>query len=124
VVFHAYATISYVISLQGVEGMLLDLEALNRHWGSGKAASQPYTVIPLKGKFKVESHHFCHLIPCVAVTSSGVKVEKTLNRLRRLKRQLGFVDGPAISTMLGRALTSRSLDDTFLELLEELFETA
>jgi hypothetical protein len=66
VVFHTYATISNVISLRGVEGMLLDLEALNRYWGSGRAAPKPYVVIPLKGQFKGESHHFCHLIPGVA----------------------------------------------------------
>jgi hypothetical protein len=40
------------------------------------------------------------------------------------KQALGFVDGPAISNLRGQGLTTRSLDDTFCEILEELFETA
>jgi hypothetical protein len=35
-VFHSYATLSYVISLRGTEGLLLDLKTLHRFWGTGK----------------------------------------------------------------------------------------
>jgi hypothetical protein len=124
IVFHAYAVISYVVSLRGSEGLLLDLETLHRFWGTGKEKTTPYLIIPLKGKLKGESNHFCHLIPCVLSTSSGIDVEGSLHRLRMKKQALGFVDGPAISNLRGQVLTTRSLDDTFCEILEELFETA
>jgi hypothetical protein len=124
VVFHSYATISYVISLRGTEGLLLDLETLHRFWGTGKEKAKPYLVIPLKGKFKGESNHFCHLIPCALSTSSGIDVEGSLEHLRKKKQDLGFVNGPAISNLRGEVLTTWSLDDTFCEILEELFETA
>ena len=35
-VFLVYATITYVLSLRGAEGFLLDLKALNKHWKRGK----------------------------------------------------------------------------------------
>ena len=90
IVFHAYATTSYVISLRGTEGLLIDLATLNRFWDTGKDKRQPYVVIPLRGKLKGESNHFCHLIPCVPITSSGIRVEASLYRLKELKQTLGF----------------------------------
>jgi hypothetical protein len=102
----------------------LDLEKLHRYLDTGKERANPYLVIPLKGKFKGESNHFCHLIPCAPATSSGIDVEGSLQRLRLAKQPLGFVDGPAISNLRGQVLSTRSLDDTFCELLEELFETS
>jgi hypothetical protein len=56
-VFHTYATISYVISLRGTEGLLLDLETLHRYWDTGKERTKPYLVIPFKRKVqgRVES---------------------------------------------------------------------
>ena len=122
--FHAYAITSYVFSLRGTEGLLIDLATLNRFWDTGKDKRQPYVVIPLRGKLKGESNHFCHLIPCVPITSSEIRVEASLYRLKELKQTLGFVDGPAISSIQGRVLTTRSLDDSFLDILEELFETS
>ena len=32
IVFHCYAVVSYVVSLRGIEGFLLNLSVLNRHW--------------------------------------------------------------------------------------------
>jgi hypothetical protein len=115
----------FVISLRGTEGLLLDLETLHRFGGTGKEKTTPYLIIPLKGKPKGESNHFCHLIPCVLSTSSGIDVEGSLQRLRAKKQAMGFVeDGPAISNIRGQVLTTRLLDDTFCEILEELFDTS
>lgn len=123
-VFHTYATVSYVISLRGTEGLLLDLEMLHRYWDTGKNQAKPYIIIPLRGKLKGETNHFCHRIPCSPTTSSGIQVERSLKRLMTKKQALGFVDGPAISTLRGQVATTRALDDTFLEVLEELYETS
>ena len=32
VVFNSYAAMVYVVSLRGPEGLLIDLDGLNRHW--------------------------------------------------------------------------------------------
>jgi hypothetical protein len=124
IVFHAYATISYAILLRGTEGLLLYLETLHRFGGTGKEKTTPYLIIPLKGKLKGESNHFCHIIPCALSTSSGIDVEGSLQRLQAKKQAMGFVDGSAISNVCGQVLTTRSLDDTFCEILEKLFDTS
>jgi hypothetical protein len=124
ILFHAYATISYVILLRGTEELLLDLKTLHCFWGTGNERANPYLIIPLKGKFKGESNHFCHQIPCVLSTSPGIDVEGSLQQLGMKKQALGFVNGPAISNLRGEILTTHSLDDTFREILKELFETA
>jgi hypothetical protein len=43
-VFHAYVTVCYVVSLRGCEGFLLDLAGLNRKF---KAGGTKYVVIAL-----------------------------------------------------------------------------
>jgi hypothetical protein len=120
VAFHAYAVVSYVVSLRGREGLLLDLEGLHRHRSAGDGS---YVIITLQGTVKGESNDRDHLLPSVPVTSSGVKVKESLERLISLKARRGFIDGPAISDMAGRAFTTRDMSDSLLEILEDLFET-
>jgi hypothetical protein len=45
VVFGAFVTISYVVSLRGTEGFLLDLRAMNKYW----TTCTEYTMIALLG---------------------------------------------------------------------------
>jgi hypothetical protein len=120
IVFHAYVTVCYVISLRGCEGFLLDLSGL--HWRFA-AGGNKYVVIELLGKIKGESGDRAHLLSTVAVTSSGIDVRLSLKRLMDFKRAQGFIDGPAISDLRGNILSHRSLNEGVLELLEELFET-
>jgi hypothetical protein len=119
IVFHAYVVVTYVVSLRGSEGSLLDLEGLHKYWGKGDGS---YVTIALRGKIKGEHHERCHLLPSVPVTSSGVKVLDSLERLITHKQVKGFVDGPAISDEAGRAYSSRAIDDSLHEVLEDLFE--
>ena len=119
VVFHAHAVVTYVASLRGPEGFLLDLEGLIQNRNRGKDL---YEVIALRGKIKGEHHDRCHLIPSVPVTKSGVQVRFALNRLMALKQEQGFVDGPAISDETGHVYSTRALDDCLHEILEELFD--
>jgi hypothetical protein len=121
IVLSTYVVVSYVVSLRGTEGLLLDLAGLHRHKGKG---GDRYEVIALLGKIKGEHHDNAHLLPCVPITSSGVKVKESLRRLMAFKRQHGFVDGPAISDLQGRVLSTKGIDDSMLEVLEEIFETS
>jgi hypothetical protein len=50
-------------------------------------------------------------------------VKASLERLMALKATKGFTDGPAISDLAGRALSTRDLTDSFLEVLEDLFDS-
>ena len=117
-VFLVYVTITYVLSLRGAEGFLLDLKGLNKHW---KGVSQNYTIIPLLGKFKGEHQQSQHLIPCVNCTASGINVRAILRRLIQAKRNLGFKDGPAISDFKGNLLTTRDIDDMLIEALTNIY---
>jgi hypothetical protein len=106
IVFQTYAMVCYVVSLRGCEGQLLDLGGLNRKWGVG---GERYVVVALLGKIKGESGDQSHLLPCVAKTSSGIKVKKSLKRLLDFKRSIGHVVGPALSDLEGKIYDSRAL---------------
>jgi hypothetical protein len=120
VVFHSYAVVCYVLSLRGREGLLLDLEGLQRHWGAGDGT---YVIVTLQGTIKGETNDRDHLLPSVPVTSSGVDVKSSLERLMALKGRKGFRDGPAISDVAGRAYSTKDMTDSLVEILETLFET-
>jgi hypothetical protein len=120
IVFHTYVVVCYTISLRGCEGFLLDLAGLNRKFSAG---GDKYIVIALLGKIKGESGDRAHLLPCVPVTSSGINVKASLARLMEFKRNQGYHDGPAISDISGRVLSHRALNDSLLEVLEDLFDT-
>jgi hypothetical protein len=112
--------VCYTISLRGCEGFLLDLAGLNQTFLAG---GDKYIVIALLGKIKGESGDRAHLLPCVLITSSGIEVKTLVLWLIDLKRTQGFIDGPAISDMYGKVLSHRALNDSLLEILEELFDT-
>jgi hypothetical protein len=108
IVFHAYVVVTYVVSLRGSEGLILDLAGLIRQWEKGDGTC---VVIALLGKIKGKHHERCHLLPSVPITQSGVRVAELLERLIASKRQKGFEDGPAISDERGEAYSSRAIDD-------------
>jgi hypothetical protein len=89
--------VSYVVSLRGKEGLLLDLEGLHQHASTGDGS---YVVITLQGTVKGESNDRDHLLPYVPSTLSDVHVKVSLKRLMEHELKLGFVDGPAISDMV------------------------
>eukprot|EP00978_Attheya_sp_CCMP212_P047630 scaffold422659_cov59-Attheya_sp.AAC.2 len=97
------ADIEWVASLRGSEGLLLNLAGLKRHLGD---IHDKYVTIALLGKIKGEHHDLAHLLPCVPVTSSGIQVRNAITDLIDLKEKAGFVDGPAISDISGKAFTS------------------
>lgn len=118
VVFGTYGVISYVMSLRGAEGLLLDLGAIREEWSR---RTETYLIMPLRGKIKGEDRARNHLLPCAKLTKSGINVEKWLHRLVMTKREFGFRDGPAISDIRGKVSTGSQLDECFHDILEELF---
>jgi len=113
----AYIVVSYVLSLRGPEGLLLDLGGLKKHLHH----SREYLVIPLLGRLKGENHDLLHLIPCSPETSSGINIAGVLDRLLSIKVGLNFLDGPAISDDKGNLLSPKLIDDVIHEALEEIF---
>ena len=117
--FTCYSAISYVISLRGNEGFLLDLDGLNRH---NSESLKDHFIIALLGKMKGEANGEAHLIPCINETSSGIPIRKLVFRLIKKKRKLGFVDGPAISDVNGKLFHSRDINDMLISILVHLFK--
>jgi hypothetical protein len=120
IVFGTYVVITYVVSLRGSEGLLLDLKGLLEH--TPKENNPTYFLIPLLGKVKGEAHDRCHLLPCACKTSSGIHPLIWINKLLTMKGRQGLIDGPAISDETGRVKSVSSLNGAFYEILEEIFE--
>ena len=120
IVFQAYAVCVYTVSLRGPEGFLLDLDGLNRHWTE---VPRNYVVISLLGRVKGESQDRTHLLPSVHVTDSGINVHAALRMLLDVKGELGFTDGPAISSMAGKIWRARDVDDMIHEILLDIFHS-
>lgn len=118
IVLATYISVTYVLSLRGAEGLLLDLGGINTYWERGDGT---YIIVPLLGKIKGEQHDVVHKIPCVPVTSSGINVKAQLERLRSIKADLRYFDGPAISDSEGKLLSAKDLDEMVIEILHELF---
>lgn len=117
--FGAYFSTSYVLSLRGVEGLLVDLDGMiaNRKLGDSR-----YFIVALLRMVKGEHHGRCHLLPSVKITSSGICVFGWLNRLIDLKINRGVTDGPLFSDWGGKVVTTELLDKMLVDALEDLFD--
>ena len=113
-----YVVVSYTISLQGIEGFLLDLADLNKYWKEDR----DHVIIALLGKDKGKSADLAYLVPCVWVTATGMNMKGILARLLVEKRKLGFRDGPVISDEKGKLFTARDIDDILLEALKDCYQ--
>jgi hypothetical protein len=59
----------------------------------------------------------------LGLTSSGIDVQALVARLIEFKRSHGLVDGPTILDISGNVLSHKALNDSLLEVLEELFDS-
>lgn len=119
IVFGAYFALTYVMSLRGVEGLLLDISGMLEHLNKG---DETYFIIAFLGKIKGEHHHRCHLLPCSTSTSSGIEIKEWLLTLLEQMTSLGFRNGPAIADRKGNVKTCSQMDDILTEILEEIYE--
>jgi hypothetical protein len=117
--FGTFLTVSYVLSLRGGEGLLLDLNGIRKN---NMQAQTGFIIIALLGKVKGEHRDRCHLLPCVNVTSSGINVRNWVEKLMILKGEMGCVNGPLIANMDGSVMSTARLDGGLLEILEEIFD--
>lgn len=121
--FGTFLVISYVLSLRGPEGLLLDLRGLiSFEEKGGTEGGLDYFVIPLLGKVKGEHQDRCHLFPCVSITSSRIPVKNWVYSLLNRKRADGYIDGPAISDLNGKVKTTTRLDEQLVEVLEDIYD--
>ena len=118
VVFVAYVVITYVLSLRGNEGQMLELAGLRKHWNEERNG---YFITVLWGKIKGEEEYREHLIPCANVTKSGINVKYTIGRLIELKSRQRLTTGPAISDNEGALISTKELDKMLHEILVEIY---
>ena len=103
-----YAT-TYALSLRGPEGLLLDLDGMNKFGDS--LQERDCIVVCLWGQVKGEHWERTHLLPCVNVTSSGIAIRRWITRALTLAKDIGRVRGPLMLNRNGSAITSRELDE-------------
>jgi hypothetical protein len=116
----AYFCFCFVVSLRSPEGLMTDLEGLIRFENS----SDEFVIIPLKGQVKGESHTRQHLLHSVNVTDSGIEVRAWIRRLLMVHRVRGRTSGPAfIDPTTSIQSTTSDMNDSFLELLTDLFDS-
>jgi hypothetical protein len=120
--FGTYAVVTYMISLRGSEGFLLDLGGLLRHQPTTQDKKKGFFLIPLLGKVKGEHHDRCHLLPCTYKSSSGIEPYAWINQLLVVKKEQNLQDGPAFSDEKGRVLSASVIDEAMHTILEELLE--
>jgi len=119
VIMSSYCTVSYILSLRGDEGFLLDINEMRKNWSNH---SKDFIVITLLGKLKGEKEDSVHKFPCVNKTLSGIDIKNTLLRALNLKNQLGSTEGPLISDINGVIISPRVLDDMIHEVLIEIYK--
>jgi hypothetical protein len=117
--FGTYSVITYVLSLRGPEGLLVDIKGMLKYEEKG---DERYFIVALLGKVKGEHQDRCHLLPCATTTTSGIKVKEWVKALINEKKANGCVDGPLFTDTSGGVISTHSLDDMLIEVLEEMYE--
>lgn len=115
-----YFCFCFVVSLRSPEGLMTDLEGLTSYANS----SNDFVIIPLKGQVKGENHTRQHLLHSVNTTDSGIEVRAWIRRLMTIHSIRGRTNGPAFidpTTMIQS--TTADMNDLFLELLVDLFDS-
>ena len=118
IVFGAYVALSYVLSLRGVEGLMLNLSTIITEI----MVKRDYLVIGLRGKLKGERIDRDHLLPCTRITSSGIKIEMWLKLLVIGHKSLGRTGGPAITDPDGSIAKTSGLDALLHDYLTRLHD--
>jgi hypothetical protein len=117
----AYSVLSYVASLRGNEGFLLDLFGLRQHIRKGKYdVDEPHVVAPLLGRLKGEDGERYHMLLMASETASGLKVRQWLERLVMLRERQGKYHGPAFCDEAGEVARMSDYEEIFYEILRDI----
>jgi len=122
-VTHTYIIISYVVSLRGPEGFLLDIEGLRYYWKEQGVDDDfgDYIYICLRGQVKGEYEIRCYVLPSVTIKKTGIEVKSSVQRLLSLKSRQGFRDGPTIFDIEGVFYSTETIDDAMIDVLSDLY---
>lgn len=116
--FGSFIVDSYVLSLRGSEGAMINLSTIEKYLNT----SPDWIMICLKGKIKGEEKERDHLFYCVNKTSCGNKVRRWTELLLLLHAKAGRKGGPAITDWNGAPLKSSEMDDRLHHFLGTLLE--
>ena len=107
-----YLMITFVLSLRGNEGFMMDAGALARHinCGKGDREENPHAVIPLLGRFKGEDGGRLHLMLVSPYTDSGFEVRKWTEAVITLLSGDGNLSGPVMCDKEGMMMASSEVD--------------
>jgi hypothetical protein len=118
-----YFAISYVLSLRGPEGLLLELEGCRKYHNSkfrGEGDPEENVIIALLGQVKGEHNERQHLLPSVNVTKSGIQVRRWIRRTLAVNFANDRVSGPALCDAKGQVLTTKVMNDILHDILDEV----
>ena len=111
--------LSCVVLSRGPDGFLLDLKGFNDYWHmKSKTGVEEYFYVCLRRKVKEEHKVTCRILPCIAITGSGINVKEGVGMLLELKASQGFVAGPVISDIHGRVASTHAVNDCLMGALE------
>lgn len=103
-------------SLQGPDGLRLDLEGICDHFKTG--LEEDYVIVALLGTVKGEHQTQQHLLPTASTTRSGVEVRKWIRRMIAE----GWMSGSALCDSKGKVFTSFDMNEMLHEALCEVFD--
>ena len=113
----ALFAISYVLSLRGNEGILVDIEGLLQL----NSEQNGLIAIPLTGKLKGTGRVQKHVLRSVKMTSSGINMEWWIQLLRRTAIVVGATRGPAFCDKDGFVWDSVTINEMLHEALESVY---
>ena len=88
----AYFAITYINSLRGPEGLLVDLGGLQKNFMKG--LDKHYIIMALLGQVKGEHGEREHLLPTASKTRSGINVRSSVERVIAVNQICGREQGP------------------------------
>ena len=113
----ALFAISYVLSLRGNEGILVDIEGLLQL----NSERNGLIAIPLTGKLKGTGRVQKHVLRSVKMTSSGINMEWWIQLLRRTAIVVGATRGPAFCDEDGFVWDLVIINEMLHEVLESVY---
>jgi len=120
-----YLLISFVLSLRGNEGLMVEAGGLVNHLPHGKEAGEviPFVVVPLLGRFKNEDGEKWHLmISATSETASGFRVRYWVEKVCSILSAESKLSGPAFCHPSGSVIRTAEMDAEFHSQLESIQE--
>lgn len=114
-----YFCVCFVLSLRSPEGLMADLEGLLQFYDQ----TSPNIVVPLLGRVKGEHHVRQHLLLSKGVTGSGIRIKLWMERVLLVHRSLQRTSGPVFVNELGQQSTTAEMNELFLEVLGEVYDS-